>query len=96
MPEPSQLELTAAVTEFSIDNSSTLVPIIAQQEEFARFKRFNSNDAFELGSAIRSVYLEKYGKRPGLGAIISIQLWSGHVLFTAVVGDAPYVGPGNW
>jgi uncharacterized protein (UPF0303 family) len=73
----------------------TLLPILEEHEALARFTRFTADDAFELGSTIRSTFMERYKGIP-TGIVVKIQLWNEHVLFTAIAGDAPQPSAGNW
>lgn len=84
------------VTQHDVKDFDALLSKIEEHERLARFKSFTSENAWELGSAIRSLYIEKYGHKKDSGVIIAIRLFSGHQLFASVVGDAPAVSEGNW
>lgn len=79
-----------------VTDHDVLLPILTSHEEKARFNGFTADTAFELGSTIRSLFIERYGGNDGKGIIISIELFSGHRLFSAVVGSSPAVATGNW
>ncbi|WOO78549.1 UPF0303 protein [Vanrija pseudolonga] len=84
------------VTAYAVTDadSPAIRDLAAQQESAARFSTFSADAAWEVGSAIRAAFLER---RVGdQGVIISIELFTGHRLFSAVVGAPPVVGPDNW
>ncbi|EPQ29097.1 uncharacterized protein PFL1_03386 [Pseudozyma flocculosa PF-1] len=72
---------------------------LTDQEARLRLPTFDFDAAFGIGSAIRSAFLQAHetGCASGVeGIVISIQLFSGHTLFSAAVGHAPSIGPDNW
>jgi uncharacterized protein (UPF0303 family) len=83
----------APVTAFHLTHSE-LLPLIIKQESLTRFTTFNSTTAYELGTTIRSLLLERYGN--DVAAVIMIELWGGYEVFKTVVGKGPEVSMGNW
>jgi uncharacterized protein (UPF0303 family) len=80
-----------SISKLAVDDYSTLLPILEQHEQLARFTKFDHNTAFELGCAIRSIFLDKYSDGSN-GIAIKIDLWNDTVLFSGIVGSA---GTGN-
>ena len=75
-----------------------MLTALAQHEQHARFTAFTYDTAWQVGSAIRSGFLEKYPdavKEGGPGIVCQIVLWTGHILFGCTVGNAPRVAPNN-
>lgn len=89
------LSSVPSISKLAVDDYEPLLSSIAAHERLARFKSFSNDDAFELGSTIRRLFLERYGAQDK-GIVIKIELFSGHVLFSAVVGESPPVAKGNW
>ena len=89
------LSSVPSIAELKVDDYETLLSSIKQHEQLARFKGFTADNAYELGSAIRALFMERYADK-GLGIVVKIQLFGGHELFSAVVGDAPSVALSNW
>jgi uncharacterized protein (UPF0303 family) len=59
---------------------------------------FTQDTAWEIGSAIRSRFIENYPEaqtRGGPGLIIQVRTANGLIPFQTVVGDAEQVGPNN-
>ena len=101
-PTLTQLNMSAhplsaapSVTSLKVDDYEPLLSAIVEHERLARFKGFTADNAFELGTAIRSLFLERYAGKE-VGIVIRIQLFGGHNLFGCVVGDAPAVNKSNW
>lgn len=95
----AQLQKLPKVTEFGVESTKDLLPIIEQQELHARFRSFDSETAWALGSAIRELFIAKHAEayRAGkLGVVIKVELWGGVELFRCMVGDSPTVSPDNW
>lgn len=87
------------VSSFSVTETSSLVPLITQQESLARFTSFTYETAWQLGSTIRSIFLEQHAAKVlsgESGIVVRIELWNGLEVFSCVVGDGPVVGPSNW
>ncbi|KAK4685236.1 hypothetical protein P7C73_g4916, partial [Tremellales sp. Uapishka_1] len=84
------------VTDYTKTDVAKLVSIMTEQEAAAQFKAFSSDIAFELGSAIRQTFFEKFGTKGDMGCVVSIELFSGHTLFRIAIGNNPIVGPDNW
>jgi len=89
------LSSVPSVASLKVDDYENLLSSISQHEQLARFKGFTADNAFELGSAIRSLFMDRYAGK-GLGIVIKIELFGGHELFSAVVGEAPSVALSNW
>ncbi|KDQ20107.1 hypothetical protein BOTBODRAFT_170124 [Botryobasidium botryosum FD-172 SS1] len=70
---------------------------IIQQETTLRFPIFNAEIAFEIGTSIRSRFLnDKSGKFSNKGIVIHISTFTGHTLFAAACGNESEIGPENW
>lgn len=84
------------VTAYAVTDadSPAIRDLAAKQEASARFSTFSADAAWEVGSAIRSAFLAQ--RTGNQGVIITIELFTGHRLFSAVVGAPPVVGPDNW
>ena len=87
-----------SVGKMTLDNADVLA--IVRRHEAIQFKSFTHETAWQVGSTIRTLFLENRGKagtKPGdPGIVIHIVLWNGHTLFTSSLGSAPRVGPGAW
>ena len=84
-----------SISNLKVDDYEPLLASITEHERLARFTGFTADNAFELGSTIRSLFLERYAGK-GKGIVIKIELFSGYTLFSAVVGGSPPVSKGNW
>ncbi|PWN49497.1 hypothetical protein IE53DRAFT_388273 [Violaceomyces palustris] len=71
------------------------VDLITRQESELILPRFDDRLAFELGCQIRQDFLSQFDPSSS-GIVISIDLFNGHRLFSASVGDSRSVGPDNW
>ena len=72
-----------------------LVQQFTAQERELLFPRFDDEIAFRLGVLIRDNFLARYDRKVA-GVAISINLHSGHTLFSCAVGSSLAVGPDNW
>lgn len=78
-------------------NQKPLIAQITEQEEKIRFNKFSYETAWEIGSKIRSLFMERRGIDVGqgkVGLVVHIELFNGHRLFTTALGAAS--GPANW
>lgn len=86
------------VTDFSVNENDKLVPLIIEQEQSTIFTSFSASKAWQVGNALRDAFIKRFPKyeteRKGL--IINIELFSGHRLFSAAIGESPAVGADNW
>jgi uncharacterized protein (UPF0303 family) len=92
----SQANTFQTILNNKVTDHDVILPIIAEHERQIRFSGFTADSAFELGSTIRSLFLERYGSAGDKGIVIAIELFNGHRLFSAVVGHSPAVAAGNW
>ncbi|ORY24190.1 hypothetical protein BCR39DRAFT_561613 [Naematelia encephala] len=83
------------VTDFTIEQNDQIASLVAEQESLARLSAFNYETAWTIGNTIRSLFLERYDPKKN-GVSVKIETSTGHVLFSASVGDAPGVMLGNW
>ena len=79
-----------------VTDHEIILPIIQSHEESIKFTTFTAENAWEIGSSIRSLFQERYSGQNGKGIVISIELFNGHRLFSTVVGQSPAVAAGNW
>jgi uncharacterized protein (UPF0303 family) len=75
-------------------SSAELIPILEQHEQLLIFSAFDADIAWDLGSAARQAFLNSDANKTGKGAVIAIELFSGHTLFRTVVGKG--VTADNW
>lgn len=75
-------------------DSADLIPILEQHERLLIFPAFDADIAWELGSAARQAFLSSDANKAGKGAVIAIELFSGHTLFRTAVGQG--VTADNW
>ncbi|GAC74030.1 hypothetical protein PANT_9c00417 [Moesziomyces antarcticus T-34] len=68
---------------------------IERQEASCVLPELTNDTAFELGSLIRSQFLESFNPSQD-GIVISISLFSGHTLFSCAVGNPRKVAADNW
>ncbi|KAL1407500.1 hypothetical protein Q8F55_006933 [Vanrija albida] len=84
------------VTAYGVSeaDAAAVRDLAAQQEAGARFAAFSAAAAWEVGTAIREAFLKNSSEAQGI--IVTIELFTGHRLFSAAVGAPPAVGPDNW
>ena len=84
---------------YTLDDNDSLVRLTTSHESLIRFPSFDYTTAWEVGSAIRSHFLDEHpdaNQAGGPGLVIGIELFNGNTLFRSLVGHGPAVGPGNW
>jgi uncharacterized protein (UPF0303 family) len=88
-------ERVTDLTSSQADAPAVIATCTAQERQY-RFKEFDEEIAFEVGCAIRNTFKQQYAGKPNKGIVVHIETFTGHTLFSAVVGQAPWVGPENW
>lgn len=71
------------------------IALIERQEATHVLPTLTNDSAFELGSHIRSLFLEHFDAARD-GIVISISLFSGHTLFACAVGNPDKLSADNW
>lgn len=71
------------------------IACIEEQERQLTFSAFDNDLAWRVGSALRDTFVQRYDTQQN-GIVISIALFSGHILFQCAVGDSRKLGPDNW
>ncbi|BEI85227.1 hypothetical protein CcaverHIS002_0506280 [Cutaneotrichosporon cavernicola] len=83
----------------SSQTSAKIASIVAQQEAVLRFRKFDSDIAWEVGNVVRETFLaaRAAGRHAvNSGIVIHIETFTGHTLFSCAVGPSPTVRPDNW
>lgn len=74
-----------------------MLKTLAAQEQSIRFTQLDHSAAWDLASAIRQLFFERYpnAQEKGLGLVVRIELFNGLKLLECVVGDGPVTAPAN-
>ena len=80
-----------------------MLATLADQESSIRFISLDHTAAWELGSKIRQLFIERYtdtdtdaeARSKGLGIVVRIELFNGLRLLEFIVGDGPITAPAN-
>lgn len=92
----SQLRKVTDYESSQVDKEAkALVEIIVEQESAIRFKQFDNDVAWKIGTTIREGFVAAWDKKK-IGVVIAVELFNDHSLFRCTVGAAPAVGPDNW
>jgi uncharacterized protein (UPF0303 family) len=79
MSQSHPISSLGLVTSFETANPA-MIPLIIDQENLSRFTTFNWDTAWQLGTTIRDLFLERYAEKVGNGSgiVIMIEVWGGH------------------